>query len=108
MKVININSENKNFYLVPRIMPNDGDIIRVVLRNEFKNIKEEVVSEWSYINNYFNIKLIDNDFYIINNRYEIEIFRDTTIIYKGKLYFTDIDDIQNFKLSKVTNNKIKI
>lgn len=107
MKILSLIEPNKPLILVPRIFPNEDDVLLVKLRNEIKNTEQDMEHSWGYINNYFFISLEDSDFLVNNTKYEIEILREGAVIYKGKLYVTANSDIQDFKLATITNKKIK-
>lgn len=107
MKILKLTDPSKKVVLVPRVFPNEGDTLVVRLRNEIKNTYSDVEHSWSYENNYLTIALEDSDFFTVNTKYELEVIRNYNTIYKGKIYFTDAESIQDFKLSTITNKKIK-
>lgn len=133
MKIIKINDAYKVITLVPRIFPNESDVLVVKLRNEFTNIEDEIPHTWSYMNNYFTLELgeinaltvdstlitddntiisvdetlIGESYYDLYNKYELTIFRNSTLIYKGKVeVISDDDSIQDFKITPIPTNKI--
>ena len=116
MKILSLIEPNKPLILVPRIFPNEDDVLVVKLRNEMKDTEQDMLHSWGFINNYFFISLEDSDFLINDTKYEITILRGGsgrkrvsggTVIYKGKLYVTANNDIQDFKLATITNKKVK-
>lgn len=111
MKIIKINDFYKIIKLVPRVFPNEGDEIVVKMRNELTNIESLVDNIWYYDNNYFTIQLgapAITEFFLNKNKYELTIYRNCSVIYKGRVLFVDDnEDIQNYTEATIIDNKIK-
>lgn len=110
MKIIKINDSFKSISLVPRVLPNDGDILLVKLRNESTDIEEEMVHTWDYVNNYFTLNLpTTSDIYEVDNDYELKIFRNNSLIYLGKVRIIDqTDSIQDYQITSAPTPTTKI
>ena len=101
-------SEYANIKLVPRVLPNEGDILTVRLRNELTNDIIEPENYFNYLDNYFNLYIKVGNLNI-NSKYEIEVFKDSVCIYKGKGFSTSKNkqEIQDFTVVKKINNKLR-
>ena len=97
-----------NIKLVPKILPNEGDILRVVLRNEITNKVIEPENYFNYLDNYFNLFLNVGNIRE-GSKFELEIFRGNENIYRGKAIATTKSklEIQNYSNVKIENNKLK-
>lgn len=94
--------------LIPRILPNEGEILRVNLRNELTGDIQVVDNYFNYHDNYFNLYLTNVDL-SFEGKYVIDIILNDVIIYKGKLFVTNKnrEDIQDYQVTKKINNKLK-
>ena len=111
MKILRINQDPKRLIIIPRIFPNEGDTLVVKLRNENTNKSVDIDHTWGYSNNYFELDLDINYDYTLYGKYELIIYRNEVVIYRGKMMVvSDDDSIQDFKRSDFTtvNKKIKI
>jgi hypothetical protein len=108
MKVIQYNSEDKTIKLVPRIFPNEGEILVVKLKNELTDEENIVNHTWSYINNYFTLTLEDNPFFKSNSYYYMTIHRENYIIYQGRVFIVSENTlIQDYSTTEIKDNKLK-
>lgn len=99
-------SDKLRIRLVPRILPNEGDELIVKLRNE---ITDEIIQPefyFNFIDNYFNL-YFDRGEFKNGDKFEIEILRAGVYIYKGKALLRENEDIQNYRKTIITNNKLK-
>ena len=93
---------SKSFSAIPRIMPNLGETLIVKLRNELTNVEFEASHSWNYTNNYFTVNLLDT-FYLPNEKYELNIYRNGTIIYNNKLMTVSYgQSIQDYTSTEIT------
>ena len=107
MKILKLEDSVHSIKLVPRIFPNETDTLQVHFRNEITDEEEIVSHTWSYENNYFTLVLTPSvDFLKSYNKYELNILRSTTNIYKGRvLVISELDSVQDYKKTEVTVNK---
>lgn len=101
-------SEYYNIKLVPRVLPVDGDTLVVKLRNELTNLEITPLNYFNYVDGWFNLYIKSSD--ITNEtRFEIEIFNNDELIYKGKCLSTmkNSEEIQNYTVVEKVNNKLK-
>lgn len=113
MKVIRIGGvDDKILTLIPRITPKTGDILSLTLRNELNSEIHTPSFQWSIANSYLAILLSDDDlFYSPNNRFEINLFNDSELIYIGSLLILGDEDVQNYpdiqEEVNIPNKKLK-
>lgn len=107
MKILKLEDSVHSIKLVPRIFPNETDILQVYLRNEMTDEEDIISHTWSYENNYFTLVLNpDVDFLKPYNKYELNISRLNTNIYKGRIFvISDTDSVQDYRKTEVTVNK---
>ena len=101
-------SDYYNIKLVPRVLPVDGDILEVKLRNELTNLELTPLNYFNYVDGWFNLYL-KSDGISDETRFEIEILNNDQIIYKGKCLSTmkNSEEIQNYTVVEKINNKLK-
>lgn len=101
-------SDYTNIKLVPRVLPNEGDVLTVRLRNEITNKTIEPENYFNYLDNYFNL-FIKVSGLKEGSKFELEIFRDNIEIYKGKVLASSKNklEIQNYSNVKIENDKLK-
>ena len=101
-------SDYYNIKLVPRVLPVDGDILEVRLRNELTNLELTPLNYFNYVDGWFNLYL-KSDEISDESKYEIEILNNGELIYKGKCLSTtrDKEQIQNYTVVEKINNKLK-
>lgn len=101
-------SDYANIKLVPRVLPNEGDVLTVKLRNEITNKTIEPENYFNYLDNYFNL-FIKVSGLREGSKFELEIFRDGENIYRGKAIASSKNklEIQNYSNIKIENDKIK-
>ena len=101
-------SDYYNIKLVPRVLPVDGDILEVKLRNELTNLELTPLNYFNYVDGWFNLYLKSNGI-SDESKYEIEILNYGELIYKGKCLSTtrDKEQIQNYTVVEKMNNKLK-
>ena len=97
-----------NIKLVPKVLPKEGDVLIVKLRNEITNKTIEPENYFNYLDNYFNLFIKVQDLRE-GSKFELEIFRNNENIYRGKAIATakNKEDIQNYSVIKIQNNIIK-
>lgn len=109
MKILKINDVNKVMSLVPRVFPNDGDILVIKMRNEMTNIESIINHTWAFTNNYFTVTLLtaeEIDFYKEGSKYEFTILKNGLNIFKGKILIaSNTVDIQNYQHATISVNK---
>lgn len=103
-----IGSDYCQIKLIPRFFPELTDIIDVRFRNELTNESFTPLYTFDFVDNYFNLWVLREDF-VNQTKYELEIFRDGVYIYKGKAIalLKGVDEIQNYSLVNKSNNKLK-
>lgn len=111
MKIVEYIGSTASYYipLIPRVFPNESDLIITKLKNENNGEYFDLESSFSYFNNYFNLILTDNNYFKINNKYEFNIYLNDRVIYIGKIYVVNQGrDIQDYTNVINTDKKIQI
>ena len=96
------------FSVVPRVYPLISDTLSLHLRNEMSNEVINADIEFT-INDYLNVTIVNKptDF-AIQNKYEVIIYNETTIIYIGKLIvLKEGTDVQNYEYKTQNNEYFK-
>jgi len=105
MKVLFL-TETLEFSAIPRKYPNISDTLTLDLRNE--NTGEVITPEITFtVTDKLNITITTQptDFKT-QNKYEVSVFNDAEIIYKGKLIVLESGtDIQNYNYGSQTTSK---
>lgn len=109
MKILYIENTAHTFTIVPRILPNLGDILSITMRNELTDEISEIGHNFDYNNNYFTLTITGStvpNFFQLHNKYEISMLRDSSVIYSGKMVvLSNSESVQDFKLTEITNSK---
>lgn len=109
MKILKIDDVNKVISLVPRVFPNEGDILVVKMRDEMSNTESVINHTWGYVDNYFTVNLltaVEDNFYKEGSKYEFTILKNSLNIFKGKILIaSNTVDIQNYQHAIISVNK---
>ena len=109
MKVLKIDDVGKVMSLVPRVFPNEGDILVIKMRDEITNIESIINHTWAFTDNYFTVTLltaVEDNFYKEGSKYELTILRNSINIYKGKvLIASNTVNIQDYQHATISVNK---
>lgn len=109
MKILYFENIGHTFTVIPRVLPNENDTLVVKMRNEITNAEQEIENSFSYQNNYFTLTLADSPFFQLNNKYELTILRDNSVIYKGKAIVISVNSsVQDYKHTEITGTKKKL
>jgi len=105
MKVLFLDTQ-LYFTVIPREYPLEIDNISLILRNEFTD--EVLTPDISFeVGQKLEITIINQPLaFAENQKYEVQILKDETIIYLGKLIvLKEGTDIQNYEYRQQTNTR---
>lgn len=92
---------NNVIKLVPRGYPIEGDTVTAVFLNEESGITPVITFNWSVSKNLLVLDISNPTELISNSYYELSVFNNDVLIYKGKCVRLDDDtDVQNFNPQK--------